>query len=536
MCAENKMKFSSLMLLLLVTTVHAGVFETEDLDNGYLYLNQLRINAGMTTLDRNAQLETSALNHANYLTDNFLTGHYESQGTSGFTGVRVPDRVAFSGYSSVSVSENVSAGDPNSYESIDGLMGAIYHRLGFLDFTKTEVGIGIAKSTLEANARTNYVYNMGNADLNELCQGDSFSGIGRYYFSVCQPDINIDGKAFEAAQTNAQENNPSIVLWPANGDETIPPAFFEESPDPLPGYSVSGYPTSIQFNPLAFSDENPKVTSFKLYHATDNTEVYPTRLLDKNSDPNGKLTSLEFVLFPLNRLAWNTSYRVEAKYSTTSDATERTLTWQFKTKDLGVPTFTSQGEGEVLSIPLSNSRFAVYIPPTSSQPNIGRISYRYQSGMSVNTDFEDGNTLLIDLTGRIGQQATFTLSDSRSFVAKIVEQPAEIVVAKTCDPAILSADLILDIPEVAYTNSSNETTVLWMHFTYDNNLRFYLSDYGTVDNPNCESLTTLSPDLNLHIPILHYMPSANETLDLWADLTYFKDMKFETKDYGFNAK
>ena len=75
-----------------------------------------------------------------------------------------------------------------------------------------------------------------------------------------------------------------------------------------------------------------------------------------------------------------------------------------------------------------------------------------------------------------------------------------------------------------------------MHFTYDNNLRFYLSDYGTVDNPNCESLTTLSPDLNLHIPILHYMPSANETLDLWADLTYFKDMKFETKDYGFNAK
>jgi hypothetical protein len=69
-----------------VTIAQAGVYEYDDLSQGYFYLNQLRVRAGMTELSRNSVLETAAFNHANFLADNLMTGHYESQGYAGFTG------------------------------------------------------------------------------------------------------------------------------------------------------------------------------------------------------------------------------------------------------------------------------------------------------------------------------------------------------------------------------------------------------------------------------------------------------------------
>jgi hypothetical protein len=42
--------------------------------------------------------------------------------------------------------------------------------------------------------------------------------------------------------------------------------------------------------------------NFKLYREADNTQVQPTRLLDKNTVPNDSLSGLQYVLFPLERL------------------------------------------------------------------------------------------------------------------------------------------------------------------------------------------------------------------------------------------
>lgn len=377
----------------------------------YSYLNQIRIRAGMSQFSPNSQLETAALNHAKFLAENSIKGHYESEELAGFTGVKPKDRTSFAGYRSLTVSENISLGNSNIVDSINGLMGAIYHRLIFLNFVNNEVGI----AAMPNPHGTTYVYNMGNSGYNALCQGQAFSGAGRYYFEVCKPEINIDASNFEKVTQMAQANNPKIVMWPADGDNDIPPAFFEETPDPLPDYSVSGYPISIQFNPLSFSEVD--VTEFKLYRDSDNSEISNTRLLTEQSDPNEKLSALQYVLFPLERLDWGTIYRVEARY--TSNLGSDTLNWRFKTISLDVPLFTVQGKAEVISIPENVSKFAVYVPPTSIFHEIGQINYSFYSETTVESEFKDANTLLLNLFGEIGQEATFSFSGGRSFVVRI---------------------------------------------------------------------------------------------------------------------
>jgi hypothetical protein len=315
-----------LFSILIVGIAQAGDFDNEDLDQAYAYLNQIRVRAGMTEFSQNSQLETAAFNHANYLVDNFLTGHSELEETTGFTGVFARDRAVSAGYHSLSVTENISY-NKNSLDSIDDLMAAIYHRFAFLNLVQNEVGVGIAHVS-EPNPHSAYVYNLGNSEYNALCEGPAFSGSGKIYYNVCEPDINIDGTKYEEVKETAQGNNPNIVLWPADGDDDVPPVFFEENPDPLPDYEVSGYPISIQFNPLTFT-EDVEVTEFKLYRDQDNSEIQPTRLLTKSTDPNERFSALEYVLFPLERLDRDTAYRVEAKYTDNSET--ETLKWHFRT-------------------------------------------------------------------------------------------------------------------------------------------------------------------------------------------------------------
>jgi len=290
-----------------------------------------------------------------------MTGHYEAHGTFRFTGVSPKDRTI-------------------NADSIDRLMSAIYHRFGFLDFVHNEIGIGIAKVSLEdPNSYSAYTYNMGNTEYNALCEGPAFSGSGHYYLNICEPNININANTFENVKVKAMGNNPNIVVWPVSDSNNVPPVFFEESPDPLPDYSISGYPISIQFNPLVFTQVN--ISTFKLYREQDNSEVQPTRLLSQSTDPNGKFSTLQYALFPLKRLDWNRAYWAKVEY--TSNLGDETLRWRFETKNLGVPLFTVQGEHEEILIPKNTPTFVVYVPPTLNFPNIGKINYTFPSGTTV---------------------------------------------------------------------------------------------------------------------------------------------------------
>jgi hypothetical protein len=128
----------------------------------------------MIPLSRQKALQEAAMNHARYLSLNgdeadgnhLLNAHLESNNAPGYSGRTPGDRARHAGYPITQVSENVSLGENDSRASLDDLMKAIYHRLGFLDFAIDEVGIGIAKSD---HKNTVYVYDMGNSRLARIC-------------------------------------------------------------------------------------------------------------------------------------------------------------------------------------------------------------------------------------------------------------------------------------------------------------------------------------------------------------------------------
>ncbi len=390
------------------------------LDDAYSYLNKIRESVNMIPLKRNQFLETSAQNHADYLALNQIDGHDEESGRPNFTGCTPSNRAAYAGYPSLYVMENVSSGNPDFKDSIDSLMSAIYHRIGFLGFTIDEVGIGRASSN-----RDYYVYNMGNSLLASLCSEDTSTTYSYYYTGVCSDESKeVDGGKYDNASKTLSLKNPPIIKWPPPDASDIDPVFYEEYPDPLPDYSVSGYPVSIQFNEAVYSWVRLK--SFKLIELSGEgaKEVAPVRLFDTSSDPNGRLSPLEFALFPLSRLKWDTQYRVDAQYEAgliEGGAETEGLKWEFRTKALDAPIITILRDHVNIKIPQGIKKFFLYFPPQKDAPFFSEINYSYL-GNEPTIEFEDMNTLSVVLISSLGDEIELLTSDGHIVSMDIVSE------------------------------------------------------------------------------------------------------------------
>jgi len=336
---------STLFMLSLLFSLSLYIEDTRadsEITDGLNYLNQLRSSANMTLFSSNALLDDSAFNHSNYLMVNNTSGHYETETESDtFTGYYPFERAAYVGYKGIStVSENIFSGDVDIYTSIDQLFSAIYHRFGFLSFDKNEVGIGVASSD-DYDYTSSFVYNMGNMDITLLCDGSSQNS--GYKGWCLDPDFIIKLDDYLAAQNISRAANPELVVWPYDGQQDTIPVFFEESPDPLPECSVSGYPASIQFNEHYTS--NIEMISFKLYNSED-SEITNTEILTQATDPLNLaypeslpgFTAYQFALFPMDRLEWDSNYVAEFIY--TEGDVEKEKIWGFKTKKTTYPSYT----------------------------------------------------------------------------------------------------------------------------------------------------------------------------------------------------
>ena len=289
-------------------------------------LNAIRAGLGMPKLRRNSALEKAAQAHADYLIRHRITSHFESASRAGFTGRTPMDRALRAGYPSRLVGENLSTHNTDGADSLRGLFAAIYHRFGFLNPAYDEVGIGVAQSKKDPR-NSAFVYLMGMRDVAHLCTEPAYKGVGRYVYGVCADSRHrIAAQAYDRARNRTKERSPERIVYPYDGQTEVPPVFYQERPDPLPEYDVSGYPISVAFNDRYVR----KVTlvSFALYEA-DGAHPIPSRLLDKRSDPNHKLTRRQFALLPLKRLKYGTTYRVKLVYRHGKKI--HTHTWSFTT-------------------------------------------------------------------------------------------------------------------------------------------------------------------------------------------------------------
>ncbi len=396
----------------------ASTIRAVDIAQAYTYLNRLRQRAGMVPLKISTPLEIAAHNHSAYMTKNNSVGHQEQKDDPGFTGVTPWDRAIYAGYLSRMVLENISYGDGSAKESIDSLMSALYHRFAFLDETIDEIGGGYSFDRA-FYYQSAYTYDMGNSKLNFLCSDayPSFSGAGYYTYGVCKEyNKRISKDEYDNAIGSIAGKNPAIILWPYDGASDIPPVFYEESPDPLPECSVSGYPVSVKFNSYKILGQ-PQVVEFALFDGE--TKIENVKLLTHTSDPNQKLSPYEFALFPLQRLKWNHSYKALFRYIL--DGEEHTLLWEFQTRELPYSTYVVTPNTTTLKI-RSGKWYALYFKPQDCNDRLGSISYRYSSSIEkVDVLYYDLNTLLVFVQGDVGREVELEVGN-RAIVLKIAQE------------------------------------------------------------------------------------------------------------------
>jgi hypothetical protein len=203
-----------------------------------------------------------------------------------------------------------------------------------------------------------------------------------------------------------------VVVWPYENQSNSLPVFYEESPDPLPECGVSGYPISIQFNP-EYVNGAVGVNSFKLYQSSTNQEITNVKFMDKVSDHNHHLSDNEFVLFPLERLDWNTDYYAVIEYI--DNGVVKNKQWNFKTKSLPSPNYTVANNGDSFNVQSGTSYF--YLPPASCNDFFNSINTSSSGNLSVKTSFVDFNTLKVDAIG--SGSVTITPSNGRAFTINV---------------------------------------------------------------------------------------------------------------------
>ena len=419
-------------------------------------LNRYRTLGSMLNYTTNSLLSRASRNHSNYLIKNNIAGHFEAQGHSGFTGVAPADRAVYVGFKTKSVSENISAGTHSADLSIDGLFSAIYHRFGFLSFENDLVGSGENDGT--------YTYLMSNNALNSLCgQNGTQSG-----WTVCATEgRNLSDKDYTKAIDDVQKSNPPFVVWPPNNMDDVYPVFFTESPHPLPGSSVSGFPVSISFNP--YFAQSASVSKIEVYD--DEDTKLSGKFMRKSNDPNRRFSDLEYAFFPLYRLKFATEYRVVIDYSFTptdkfNGETSGTLNYSFITEVPEGKFYSTKELKDSNNIPIvANETYTFYVAPTSNK-DLAFSSMRWSKtqGVRETIDQIDSNTVKITVSGSVGGSLTIETSSKKKFIFKISASDEAVTLSVTPSAVVENTE------EVAPVNTEPSTQTLAINYTQGWNL------------------------------------------------------------------
>lgn len=369
-----------ILISFLLVSLEANAKKT-----GLEYLNTIREHSGLIKLKNNKNLQKAATSHAKYLIQNQQNGHYQKKGKYAFTGATPSKRVIKAGYPSTFVMENLSVNTVGQLKSIDNLFSAIYHRLVFLNLDKDEIGFGVASTKKKRTIKSAYVYDLGSSHISKLCK-QSFNMVSGVYYmkNICrESDKMVPKSLFRKKKDEVRRKNRDIILYPYAEQNNVWPAFYNESPDPLPGYKVSGFPVSVQLNPAYY--ENVTLISFRLY---DKNEVVETKTLQHKNDHNHLLTKHEFALMPLKRLEYDRKY--SAVFEALADGNKVKKYWSFRTVKPKEKIYRVTKDKTKLTVP-AGSTAVLYILPNSKKD----ILHSYRSRGGIKVSFLDQNTLKV---------------------------------------------------------------------------------------------------------------------------------------------
>ncbi|HEV8535259.1 MAG TPA: CAP domain-containing protein [Candidatus Limnocylindria bacterium] len=124
--------------------------------------NELRVAIGATAVQADDRVSAAAQRHAEYLARNGASGHEETPGEPGFSGVSVRDRLAAQGYPLATASE-VAIAFTSATDGVRSLWVLPYHRLGLMHPHAVVAGWGHAEIGGRAATVGVLVYDFGSA-------------------------------------------------------------------------------------------------------------------------------------------------------------------------------------------------------------------------------------------------------------------------------------------------------------------------------------------------------------------------------------
>lgn len=365
-------------------------------ENPLEYLNHIRIMSGMVSFKYNNILEKAARNHAKYSVFHKYQGHDESVGKGLFTGADPTNRAFYAGYNS-QATENISYNKP-MLESIDSLFSAIYHRFGFLSFDRDEIGFALEGDDDFKAA----VFNMGNSNLERICQNGGDKGYGRFFTHICKQDtFKISQKNYEYAIDFA---NSKSIVFPYDKSDNVLFYFSGEIPDPLPECKITANPLSVQFSPKS---QKVKMLSFRVYE--NGEELKNIKVITKENDVNKRFSEFEFALFPRHVYKFNTEYKGVFEYI--QGGVRKQKEWTFKTGTPKNPYFIIHG-GESLSLE-ADKTYDIFFMPQNCNDVLTTYNVNYPSYAKVKIFQNSVNLFSLRFSGYEGDKAVLKADNGK---------------------------------------------------------------------------------------------------------------------------
>ncbi len=384
------------LLLIIFTLSQAVLFAQNPQQKAALnYLNGIRRNCGLVTLQWDERLARAAYYHSVYLSATKTQGHYQTVRNDWYFGTTPQERCIYMGYHTRMVGENVARAVVTYREAINNLMSAIYHRFIFLDFRFNQVGF--------AHFDTYYTFELGNRQADSLCAiATTEPPAGRYYYNVCDsPDKKIPFKTLEKALDSLRALSSKYILYPYDGQTQVPLFFKEETPDPLPQCTVTGFPISVQFNP--YYVKNVTLIDFQLF---ENGIEIPGIIISRSNDVNKLFDSLQFAFFPTRMLKPATTYM--AVFTYLDGPVRRQIKWHFTTWQPDVPLYFYKPGGEIHT---NETIFYILLYPGDchTAPENNSVRYKYEF-RQMNAIFKNSYLLEVSIPPEPGKTAELSIN------------------------------------------------------------------------------------------------------------------------------
>jgi uncharacterized protein YkwD len=269
----------------------------------FTMLNGFRAQLGLGLFAQNLALDTSDVNHLQYMLTNAdvsfseidpKTGvaymHEEEPARQGYTGVAPIDRARFAKYTGSWVGEQVTYGlGTGASVALSSLIASVYHREGLMLQSPGDFGISVGNDRYQTT-----VLSFGIGDKRQHTASDYFG------------------------------------MYPADMQTGVGLSTYPELPNPYPDLSANDFATKSSFPVNVVSEESTtlKVNSFTITEAGQSGPL-DARLLTSDTDPNKLLAKNTAYLVGKAAFKPKTTYKVS--FSGTVNGAAVSKDWSFTT-------------------------------------------------------------------------------------------------------------------------------------------------------------------------------------------------------------